>query len=149
MAKRDNLYLDIADRVGQESHAVRAKVGAVLVRDDNILSMGYNGMPSGMDNCCEEEIRVVTGSTYQLKTKREVLHAESNALAKIAKSTLSSDGATMYVTLSPCMECAKLMVQSGIKRVVYRDQYRDLSSITFLKQNNIKVEQYGDNERTN
>ena len=143
MAKRDKLYLDIANRVGQESHAVRAKVGAVLVRDDNILSMGYNGMPSGMDNGCEgERISFKDGvETTTTFTLPEVLHAESNALAKIARSTLSSDGATMYVTLSPCMECAKLMVQSGIKRVVYRDQYRDLSSITFLKSNNIEVEQ--------
>lgn len=142
MAKRDNLYLDIADRVGQESHAVRAKVGAVLVRDDNILSMGYNGMPAGMHNECEEP----DYATETMITRREVLHAESNALAKIARSTLSSDGATLYVTLSPCFECAKLIVQSGVKRVVYRDEYRDNSSITFLKENNIEVEQIGDNK---
>jgi dCMP deaminase len=142
VAKRDNLYLDIAGRVALESHALRAKGGAVLVRDDNILSMGYNGMPSGMDNCCEITAPIVDyGEEPITVTRPEVLHAESNALAKIARSTQTSEGSTMYVTLSPCMECAKLMVQAGVKRVVYRDQYRDLSSITFLKQNNIEVEQ--------
>lgn len=132
MKNLDSLYLDIAERVGQQSYAVRAKVGAVLVRDTNILAFGYNGTPSGMDNCCEEDN----------VTKPSVVHAESNCLMKIARSTQSCEGATLYVTLSPCFECAKLIVQAGIKKVVYRDKYRDQTSITFLKANNIEIEQH-------
>lgn len=149
MNKWDSLYIDIAKRVAQQSHAKRSQVGAVIVKDNNILSFGYNGTPSGMDNNCEEKVidsmPGYNGVFTQLVTKKEVLHAESNAIAKMAKSTQSSDGASLYVTLSPCFECAKLIVQSGIKRVVYEEKYRDDSSITFLKQNNIEVQQY---ERT-
>ena len=132
MNKWDTLYLDIAERVGQMSHSTRKQVGAVIVRDNNILAFGYNGTPAGMDNCCEDENH---------QTKREVLHAESNALAKIAKSTQTSEGATLYVTLSPCFECAKLIIQSGITRVVFKEKYRDESSITFLQANNVEIEQ--------
>lgn len=130
MNKKDLLYIDLAQRVGFESHAVRAKVGAVLVKEDNILAYGYNGTPSGFDNNCEVDN----------VTKREVLHAESNCITKVARSTNSSDGATLYVTLSPCFECSKLIIQSGIKRVVYLEKYRDDSPITFLVENNIEVE---------
>ena len=98
--KFDELYMDIAERVAQLSHAERKKVGAVLVRDGNILAFGYNGTPSGFDNACEcDNI-----------TKREVLHAESNAIAKVARSTESAEGSSLYVTLSPCFECAKLII---------------------------------------
>lgn len=143
MNKKDILYLDIAKRVGLESHAVRAKVGAVLVRDDNILAYGYNGTPRGMSNECEENTYLDHGDTVPImqKTKREVLHAESNALAKVARSTNSSEGSTLYVTLSPCFDCAKLIVQSGVKKVVYDKKYRDVDSITFLIENGIEVEQ--------
>ena len=161
MDKWDTLYIDLADRIGQMSHAVRCKVGAVVVKDRNILAFGYNGTPSGMNNCCEnEEHKYPTqyesplhytdqGFRWddlnerftKLTTKPEVLHAESNAIAKLARSTQSADGATVYVTLSPCFECAKLMIQSGIKRVVYKEKYRDEQPITFLKENNVEVEQ--------
>ena len=145
MSKKDSLYIDIAQRVGLESHAVRAKVGAVLVRDDNILAYGYNGTPRGWDNDCEDVIETTNaeGEWYvkETKTKREVLHAESNAIAKIARSTQSADGADLFVSLSPCFECAKLIVQSGIKRVVFKEKYRDDSPINFLKMNGIEVEQ--------
>lgn len=130
MNKWDLLYLDIADRIGQMSYAERKKVGAVLVKDKNILAYGYNGTPSGFDNCCE----------HNNETKREVLHAESNAIAKIARGHQSSDGATLYVTLSPCFECAKLIIQSGVERVVFREKYRDESPIIFLKENGVTVE---------
>mgnify|MGYP001147350452 CR=1 FL=1 len=129
--KWDQLYLDIASRVGQMSHCDRAKVGALIVRDNNILAFGYNGTPAGADNCCE-----IDG-----KTKKEVLHAETNAITKIARSTNTSEGATLYTTLSPCMECAKLIIQAGIKEVIYHEKYYDESSITFLEDNNVKVKQ--------
>lgn len=129
------MYLDIANRIGQQSYAVRFKVGALLVKDNNILSFGYNGTPHGRDNTCEFNV----GGT--LLTKKEVLHAESNAIAKVAKSTQSSEGATLYLSLSPCLECAKLIVQSGIKRVVFETKYRDEKPIKFLEECGITVEQ--------
>jgi len=133
MRNFDDMYMETAHVVAKQSRAQRAQVGALLVRDNNILAYGYNGTPSGFDNNCEDENYV---------TKREVLHAESNALMKIARSTQTSEGATLYVTLSPCFECAKLIVQSGVKRVVFGQQYRDTSSITFLEKANIEVEKY-------
>jgi len=140
--KWNDLYIDIAERVGQMSHATRKKVGAVLVKDNNILAFGYNGTPSGMDNSCEDTAPILDhGDEIITVTKREVLHAESNAIAKIAKSTQSADGATLYVTLSPCFECAKLIIQCGIQEVYYREKYRDESSITFLKENGVWVHQ--------
>jgi dCMP deaminase len=149
MNKWDDLYMDIAVRVAKQSHGIRAQVGAVIVKDNNILSFGYNGTPAGMDNKCEIEhfdtIPGFNGARIRLETKKEVLHAETNAIAKIAKSTQSSDGATIYTSLAPCFECSKLIIQSGITRLVYGEKYRDDSSITFLEQNNIKVEQH---ERT-
>jgi dCMP deaminase len=132
MRNFDDMYMEMAHVVSQQSRAKRAQVGALLVKDNNVLSFGFNGTPSGFDNLCETE---------EYTTKPEVLHAESNALMKIARSTQSSEGSTLYVTLSPCFECAKLIVQAGVKRVVFGAQYRDDSSITFLKQANIEVEQ--------
>lgn len=129
--KFDELYMDIAERVAQLSHAERKKVGAVLVRDGNILAFGYNGTPSGFDNECERDN----------VTKKEVLHAESNAIAKVARSTESAEGSSLYVTLSPCFECAKLIIQSGIKEVYFIEKYRDESAITFLYENKIGVTQ--------
>lgn len=113
------------------SHATRRKVGALLVKDGAIISDGFNGTPTGFPNECESR---VTGDTLP-----QVLHAESNALTKVAKSTISCKGATLYVTLSPCFECSKLIIQSGIERVVYNEEYRDLSGINFLKQSGIEV----------
>jgi dCMP deaminase len=128
--KLDSLFIDIAHRVSQMSHDADTKVGAVIVKDGNILSMGYNGMPSGMDNDCK---------TTNGGTKAEVIHAEANAICKLAKSTGCSEGATLYCTLAPCVECAKLILQSGISRVVFSDAYKDEAGTLLLIQN-IKVD---------
>lgn len=121
----------------QNSYCKRRKVGALIVKDRMIISDGYNGTPSGFENICEDETGV---------TKPYVLHAEANAISKIAQSGNNSKGATLYVTASPCMECAKLIIQSGIKRVVYRDAYRITDGIDLLVRAGIKVEQI-DEER--
>ena len=138
-----SLYMDIADRVSQMSVARRLMVGSVIVKNNSILSYGWNGMPSGWDNNCEDEIRYPDAHGITLKTKPEVLHSESNALAKVAKSTESSDGATMFCTHAPCIECAKLIYQSGIKSLYYRTQYRDTAGIEFLTRSNVDVHQHG------
>lgn len=146
MRNFDEMYMEMAEIVSKQSRARRAQVGALLVKDNNILSFGFNGTPSGFNNDCEERVIDTTpgfnGVFTQLVTKKEVLHAESNALMKVAKTTQSSDGSTIYVTLAPCFECAKLIVQAGVKRVVYGSEYRDDSPIKFLKQANIEVEKY-------
>jgi len=127
------------------SHARRLQVGAVIVKDDRVISMGYNGMPAGWDNNCESEeteFNLVTKTrtgTGKLTTRPEVLHAESNAIAKLAKSNDSGDGADIFVTHAPCMECSKLIFQSGIRRVYYSADYRDDSGIKFLKQSGVEV----------
>lgn len=129
-------YLKIADNISNLSFAVRKKVGAIIVdKHDNIISYGFNGTPSGFDNCCE-----YTTETGELKTKPEVLHAESNAITKVAKSTNSSYGTIMYITLSPCLNCAKMIIQAGIKEVYYSEYYNNEEGINFLKDNGIKVE---------
>lgn len=118
------------------SHAERKKVGAVLANNTNILSYGWNGTPAGDDNTCE-----TTNGAGELVTKPEVLHAESNALMKLVSSGSSrSEGATLYVTLSPCFECAKLIKQAKISRVVYKEQYRDASGISFLTSRGVVVD---------
>ena len=138
--------MDWATRTAKLSYARRLQVGAIIVKDDSVISYGYNGMPAGWDNNCEDEIGNVLDVDdniveIRLKTKPEVLHAESNAIAKLAKSTNSGLGATMFVTHAPCMECAKLIYQSGIGHVLYRNSYRDTSGITFLEKSGVKVEQ--------
>jgi len=133
--------MDWAKRVGELSHARRLKVGAVIVKDDCVISYGYNGMPSGWDNNCEDEIWNVHDGSSELKTKQEVLHAESNAIAKLAKSNNSGVGSTMFITHSPCMECAKLIYQSGIDTVYYNGDYRSDDGIKFLLQSGVKVVQ--------
>ena len=133
-------YLKTARIFAEHSSAVRMKVGAVVVKDDRIISIGYNGMPSGWDNNCEQ----VVGHTHEgpvLKTKPEVLHAESNAIAKLAKSTESGDGASMFITCAPCMDCAKMIFQTGIKEVFYAEDYRDDAGISFLNKCGITVKQ--------
>jgi dCMP deaminase len=125
--------LKIAKEISQLSRAHRSKVGSVIVRNNNILAYGFNGTPSGMDNCCED---LIGG---KLISKKEVLHSESNAIAKIAKSSYSSENAIMYITLGTCIECAKLIIQSGIKEVYYIEDYRDDSGIKLLKKAKIKV----------
>ena len=129
-----------AERTAQLSHARRLQVGAVIVKDDSVISYGYNGMPAGWDNNCEDTTGYNLGEPI-LKTKPEVLHAESNSIAKLAKSTNSGMGATMFITHAPCMECAKLIYQSGIGHVLYRNSYRDTSGVTFLEASGVKVEQ--------
>ena len=128
------LYSDIAERVAELSSARRLQVGAIVVRDDRIISMGYNGMPAGWDNNCESELADGT-----LKTRPEVLHAEMNALMKLARSHESGLGADLFITHSPCMECAKGIYQAGINRVYYGTQYRSNDGIQFLNQSNIEV----------
>lgn len=130
--------MHIAEDVASLSHCTRAKVGAVMVADKNILAYGYNGTPTGFDNVAEIEV------DGKLVTKPETLHAESNAIAKIAKSPLSSEGATMYVTLSPCFDCSKLIIQAGIKRLVYKEAYRDTSGLELLQKCGVSVNKLND-----
>ena len=143
--KFQRLYNNIAHEVAKMSHARRLQVGAVIVKDDRVISMGYNGMPAGWENNCESEgidfdpiTKTRTGNGV-LTTKPEVLHAESNAIAKLAKSNDSGDGADIFVTHAPCMECSKLIFQSGIRRVYYSQDYRDDSGIRFLKQSGVEI----------
>jgi dCMP deaminase len=123
--------MNIAAEIGQLSYAERKKVGCIIVKDSSIISYGYNGTPTGFDNNCEEPESY--GNVGDLITKKEVLHSESNAISKVAKSSNSSDGADMYVTLSPCFECSKLIIQSGIKRVFYHEEYRLTEGLDLLQ----------------
>ncbi len=155
-------FMDVAERFSELSSAVRLKVGAIVVKDDRIISLGYNGTPHGWDNICEDRIYVPVdagawldvshleaqypyvdqeGKRYKLKTKPEVLHAESNCISKLAKSPESGNGATMFITHAPCIDCAKLIYQSGIARVYYKHNYRDTAGIEFLERCGIPVTQ--------
>jgi len=163
-------YMKVANLTSTLSYAKRLQVGAVIVNGNKILATGYNGMPSGWDNNCEK-IEYMGGSTggwlspeeiyeqwpfveddldpdlgyarrYRLKTKDEVLHAESNALMKVSASTESSEGATMFCTHAPCINCAKLIYQSGINNLYYRDTYRDTAGIKFLESSGVSVTKY-------
>ena len=136
----NDLYIDLAERISKMSHAKRLQVGCVLVKNDNILSYGWNGMPAGWDNNCEDVFYDEIG-TEKLKTKPEVLHSEANCLMKVTKTNNSSDGATMFITHSPCLECSKLIHQAGIKWVYYRSSYRDESGIKFLENCGVNVTQ--------
>ena len=136
--KLDVAYLQMARTLSSLSVAVRRKVGCLIVKDTQIISEGYNGTPRGFDNNCEYVDHV-----DHMYTKPEVLHAESNAITKLARSTNSSDGATLYVTCSPCFDCAKLIIQSGITRVVYKDLYANkdcTEALVLLKKANLTVE---------
>lgn len=160
-------YMTISKEAAKLSYAKRLQVGCVLVKNDSIISYGYNGMPAGWENDCEykeymdtdaggwispAEVKIqwpfeesIDGETtrrYKLKTKPQVLHSESNCLAKVAKSTESSEGATLFCTHAPCIECAKLIYQAGIKTVYFCDYYRDSTGLEFLKQGNVDVHQY-------
>jgi dCMP deaminase len=175
-----NLYMDWADRTAQLSHAIRRQVGAVIVKDDSVISYGYNGMPAGWDNNCEdkeymrgdaggwldpeeiyeqwpfEETVIVandnesfeTDVRYRLKTKPEVLHAESNAIAKLARSSQGGRDASIFITTAPCLDCAKLIYQSGISSVYYRDSYRNMDGVEFLEKSGIDVNKVADNRST-
>ena len=131
MEKFDSRYLEMAEVWAKNSYCKRRQVGALIVKDRMIISDGYNGTPSGFENICEDENGV---------TKPYVLHAEANAITKVAKSGNSSQGSTLYVTASPCLECSKLIIQSGIKRVVYRDEYRRTDGVDLLRRAGIEVE---------
>lgn len=154
-------YMDVADRTSKLSYAIRRQVGAVIVKDNRILSYGYNGMPSGWDNECEykefmpgdvlddklypfEEYdpTVESNHRYRLITKDEVLHAEMNCISKVSGSTESSENATMFCTTAPCIHCAKAIFQAGIKNVYYRDTYRDSNGISFLEKSGVNVHKY-------
>lgn len=130
MQKFDRSYIEMAAIWARNSYCRRRQVGALLVKDRMIISDGYNGTPSGFDNVCEDENGV---------TMPYVLHAEANAITKVAKSGNSSEGSTLYVTASPCIECAKLIIQAGVKRVVYRDEYRLTDGIDLLRKAGIEV----------
>jgi dCMP deaminase len=144
--KLANAYMKTAETFADLSHARRLHVGAIVVKDDRIISIGYNGMPAGWDNNCEYEIIIEDGDDYEteLKTRPEVLHAETNAIAKLARSTESGLGADLFVTHSPCLDCAKLIFQSGISRVWFRHNYRDSSGVDFLKASGVNVQQLGE-----
>ena len=131
--KFDRSYLEMASVWAKNSYCTRRKVGAILVKDRMIISDGYNGTPSGFENVCEDENGV---------TKHYVLHAEANAITKVAKSGNSSLGATLYVTASPCLECAKLIIQAGISRVVYQEEYRITDGVDLLRRAGIQVEKF-------
>lgn len=168
----DKVYINIAKEIATLSHAERSKVGAILVKDGNIIAFGYNGTPSGFDNCCEiktyEEVdpivdvkelqddpRVIirkdrdsklyplrdSGGRYNLVTKPEVLHAEMNCILKAAKTGHAVKGSTLYVTLSPCIECSKYILQSGVAKVIYLNEYRNKAGIDLLSQF-IKIEKH-------
>ena len=160
-----NLYNDFAKRTAKLSHARRLQVGAVIVKDDTVISYGYNGMPSGWDNNCEDKEFMSSDAggwlspeeietqwpfeewvpahsrkmRFRLKTKPEVLHAESNAIAKLAKSSNSGNGADIFITHAPCLDCAKLVFQAGIKRVWFSIAYRDDAGINFLQSSGVEV----------
>ena len=174
-----DMYMDWAARAAELSHAVRLQVGAVVVKDDSVISYGYNGMPAGWDNNCEdreymsgdaggwldpdeilerwpfeEKVEIVDpddGSfvmsrRYRLKTKPEVLHAESNAIAKLARSSQSGCDADIFITHAPCLDCAKLIYQSGISNVYYRNSYRDMAGVEFLEKSGITVQKINNQE---
>ena len=147
--KLKRAYMKTAEIFAELSHARRLHVGAIVVKDDRIISIGYNGMPAGWDNDCEYEVTEFqteygVGSklvnTGELKTRPEVLHAESNCISKLAKSNESGLGATMFVTHAPCLDCAKLIYQSGISSVLYRNSYRSDDGIQFLQKAAVWVE---------
>lgn len=137
----DTTYLKMAEVWGQLSKAKRKKVGCLIVKDSQIISDGYNGTPAGYSNECEfVNEKFLPQAENKLQTKPEVLHAESNALMKLAKSTNSSKDSTIYLTMSPCFDCAKLIIQAGVVRVVYSETYRDQEGIQFLNSNNVITE---------
>jgi len=151
--------MDVAERFAQLSSAHRLQVGAIVVKDDRIISIGYNGMPSGWENCCENKIYMTPeddhmripgeleqifpyedkNGRYKLKSKPEVLHAEANAVSKLARSSESAEGATIFITHAPCIDCAKLIYQSGIVSVYYKTEYRSKDGVDFLRKSKIEV----------
>ena len=138
-----NAHIKVANVYAELSTAERLQVGCVIVKDNTIIGIGYNGMPSGWDNVCEEVKYTDFTGTKVSKSKPEVLHAETNAIAKVSRSNNSTENADLFVTHAPCLECAKLIYQSGIKSVYYRDTYRSDEGIKFLQKCNVEVKQVG------
>jgi dCMP deaminase len=142
MDKWENAFMETAETFAKLSSARRLKVGAVIVKDNRIISIGYNGMPSGWDNNCENELKWPNGDVQFLETKPEVLHAEANAITKVAKSSESCYNADIYTTTAPCLECAKLIYQSGIKKVYWRTPHlRSTDGLEFLEKCGMEIEQ--------
>lgn len=137
-----NYFMIVAEETAKLSHAVRLKVGAVIVKDDRIISIGYNGMPAGWNNECEELKPQSFPHEPELVTKPEVLHAESNAIAKLARSSESGNGAVMFCTHAPCLQCAKLIHQAGISNLYFKTHYRDNSGLEFLKKSGVEIHGY-------
>jgi dCMP deaminase len=133
-------YMDVAERFAKLSSAKRLQVGAIIVKDDRIISIGYNGMPAGWPNECEDVIEVHEDGGIVTKTKPEVIHAEANAIAKLAKGTESGNESVMFLTHAPCIDCAKQIYTVGIKKVFYRNSYRDSKGTDFLERCNVEVE---------
>jgi dCMP deaminase len=143
-----NAYMATAKIFAELSHARRLHVGAIVVKDDRIISIGYNGMPAGWDNNCEFDWTDPQTKQTSLVTRPEVLHAEANAITKLAKSNDSGFGADIFITHAPCVECAKLIFQSGVSRMWYGSEYRDDSGIRFLERSGIQVTKVENNETT-
>lgn len=143
--KHLDMYMDIAEVAAKNSYATRLKVGAVAVRDHRILSIGYNGTPPGTSNECEEKVYKIDGflvddvGCYELKTKKEVIHAEMNLIYKMARDGESGKGATLFITHAPCFECAKAILSVGFSSVYYRNSYRDNSGVDLLRNNGVKI----------
>ena len=135
-------FMDTAERFAELSSAKRLKVGAVVVKDNRIISIGYNGMPAGWTNECEDEIRYPDAEGVTLKTKDEVIHAEANAIVKLARDGESGSGSVMFCTHAPCVQCAKLIYGAGISKMYYRDAYRDTNGLDFLTATGVEVIPY-------
>ena len=132
--KYNRFFMDVALRTAQMSYAIRSKVGSVLVKDNRIIATGWNGTPAGADNCCEETC------VSELKTKPNVIHAEANIIYFCAKNGIKTDGTILYITLSPCSTCALAIIQAGIKKVYYHEEYRDTTGLDILRESDIEVE---------
>jgi dCMP deaminase len=141
--KIETVYMQVAYQFAQLSYATRRRVGCIIVKENQVISFGYNGMPYGFNNICEDNTHSSHAIEHEhpamITTKREVLHAESNAITKVAKSTMSCDMAHLYTTTCPCFDCAKLIIQAGIKCVYYTEDYRDMSGVELLKHAGIPV----------
>jgi dCMP deaminase len=133
----DEFYMDIAIRVSKLSQAIRNKVGCILVKDKNIIAYGFNGMPTGMTNICEYK-----NKEGNLITKKEVIHSEENVFAKCAKLGISTDKSIMYITLAPCLTCARLILQHGIIKIIYKNDYRDMSGVKLLEKMGINIKKF-------
>ena len=134
-------YMDVAERFAQLSSAQRLKVGAVVVKDHRIISIGYNGTPAGWDNSCEDVVEMLDGGVVVTRTKDEVIHAEANAISKLARSNDGGDGAVLFCTHAPCIECAKMIYGAGVRQVFYRDVYKNDRGVEFLEKLDIVVTQ--------